>query len=228
MNYQKIYKNLVNNARSQNRVKLNKDNPQYIYYENHHILPKCLGGSNEKENLVLLTSKEHFICHKLLTFIYPNNMSIARAFHFLVHGNNSYNKSGRDYQYVRELLSMTKLSKKTRDLYDSNEFKLKMSIITSGKNNGMYGKTHSKESIEKIKEKRKFQINPMQGKKHSDESKKKMSATKIQNASVKGSKNPMYGVHRYGKRNPMYGKTMSEEGKEKIRESNRRRAKNNK
>lgn len=37
-----------------------------IYTEDHHIVPKCFGGSNKKENLVTLTAREHFICHWLL------------------------------------------------------------------------------------------------------------------------------------------------------------------
>jgi hypothetical protein len=37
-----------------------------IYFETHHIIPKCLGGSECKANLVALTPKEHFICHLLL------------------------------------------------------------------------------------------------------------------------------------------------------------------
>lgn len=36
------------------------------YTEKHHILPKSLGGLNNKENLVRLTAREHFICHHLL------------------------------------------------------------------------------------------------------------------------------------------------------------------
>ena len=36
------------------------------YTELHHIIPKSLGGSNSKENLVRLTAREHFICHLLL------------------------------------------------------------------------------------------------------------------------------------------------------------------
>ena len=37
------------------------------YTEKHHIIPKSLGGSNSKDNLVALTAREHFICHLLLT-----------------------------------------------------------------------------------------------------------------------------------------------------------------
>ena len=42
------------------------------YTERHHIIPKCMGGSNVKGNLVLLTAKEHFVAHKLLVRIYPD------------------------------------------------------------------------------------------------------------------------------------------------------------
>jgi hypothetical protein len=53
---------IVFNAQAERRKKF-----QGVYYEKHHIIPRSLGGSNKKENLVLLTAKEHFICHLLLT-----------------------------------------------------------------------------------------------------------------------------------------------------------------
>lgn len=36
------------------------------YFERHHIIPQSMGGSNDIENLVDLTAREHFICHWLL------------------------------------------------------------------------------------------------------------------------------------------------------------------
>jgi DNA-binding CsgD family transcriptional regulator len=36
------------------------------YTESHHIIPKCLGGTNSNDNLVRLTAREHFMCHRLL------------------------------------------------------------------------------------------------------------------------------------------------------------------
>ena len=36
------------------------------YTEKHHILPKSLGGPNSKENLAILTAREHYVCHRLL------------------------------------------------------------------------------------------------------------------------------------------------------------------
>ena len=42
------------------------------YYEKHHIIPKSLGGSNNTDNLVNLSAREHFICHWLLTKMVSN------------------------------------------------------------------------------------------------------------------------------------------------------------
>jgi len=36
------------------------------YTERHHIIPQSLGGNNDKDNLVDLTAREHFVCHWLL------------------------------------------------------------------------------------------------------------------------------------------------------------------
>lgn len=38
-----------------------------VYTEKHHILPKSLGGDNSEDNLVVLTAKEHFVAHLLLS-----------------------------------------------------------------------------------------------------------------------------------------------------------------
>ena len=61
MNYQKVYNSLISSAKSKKRTK--EDNS---YYENHHIVPKSWGGSDDNENMVLLTGREHWIAHLLL------------------------------------------------------------------------------------------------------------------------------------------------------------------
>lgn len=71
MNYIKIYNSIVNNAKLRNLSG---------YGENHHIIPRCLGGDNSKENIVKLTAKDHFIAHRLLIRIYPENHKITYAF----------------------------------------------------------------------------------------------------------------------------------------------------
>lgn len=67
MNYENIYNQLIEKAKSRNLKKLDKTNPNYIYLEEHHIIPKCLGGTNTSDNLVNLTYREHYFAHLLLT-----------------------------------------------------------------------------------------------------------------------------------------------------------------
>lgn len=59
-----------------NKAKCDRD---LDYSEKHHIIPKCIGGEDSPENIVKLTSKEHFICHMLLTKMHDSN-SLKYAF----------------------------------------------------------------------------------------------------------------------------------------------------
>jgi hypothetical protein len=61
MDYTAIYLNLMLSRKSR---ELDKN----TYYEKHHIYPKCLFPDikNNKNNLVYLTAREHFIAHRLL------------------------------------------------------------------------------------------------------------------------------------------------------------------
>ena len=47
------------------------------YVERHHILPKCVGGGDESENLVPLTPEEHYLAHQLLVKMHPDNHRLA-------------------------------------------------------------------------------------------------------------------------------------------------------
>jgi len=60
--YSVWYFNIINKAKLRNWTKKTAT----TYVENHHIIPKSLGGGNDKSNLVFLTAKEHYICHLLL------------------------------------------------------------------------------------------------------------------------------------------------------------------
>ena len=70
MNYQKIYDQLIEKRRRFPLTK-NKKDPNYIYCEAHHIIPRCLNGSDDSNNIVNLTAREHFIAHYLLWKIHP-------------------------------------------------------------------------------------------------------------------------------------------------------------
>ena len=106
MNYKRIYEQLIERSRHENRQK-----HQGIYYEEHHIIPRCIGGTNDPENLVLFTGREHFIAHWLLTKIYPNESKIIFAFNsFSMKLHGVYNMSGqldkyntsKNYEYARQ------------------------------------------------------------------------------------------------------------------------------
>lgn len=51
------------------------------YSERHHILPRCMGGSNAKDNMVRLLPEEHYVAHQLLVKIYPHKKGLALAAH---------------------------------------------------------------------------------------------------------------------------------------------------
>lgn len=70
MDYKKHYQRLVD--RAQNRV-------LDSYHEQHHIVPRCLGGSDDASNLVNLTPEEHYLAHQLLVKIYPDNRKLVNA-----------------------------------------------------------------------------------------------------------------------------------------------------
>lgn len=58
--YSVWYFKIIENAKSETRSK------KTDYFENHHIQPASVGGKRVKENMVLLTAREHLICHRLL------------------------------------------------------------------------------------------------------------------------------------------------------------------
>jgi hypothetical protein len=82
MDYKRIYKSIIQNSWDKNRIKTDRE-----YFESHHIIPEFMfinskrsrkpghlpGNPNDKDNLVLLTPREHFLCHVLLYKIYKGS-----------------------------------------------------------------------------------------------------------------------------------------------------------
>jgi hypothetical protein len=119
VNYERIYNQII--ARAHTR-KLTD------YKERHHILPKSMGGSDDANNLVELTAREHFLCHWLLTKIYPTgNMhyKAVRAWAMMAWCSTDlqsrYKITSRTYQRAKRALSKV------------------MSRSQKGKNNNRYG-----------------------------------------------------------------------------------------
>ena len=55
MDYKKIYQQIIDRARSRSITG---------YKETHHIIPRCLGGTDDPMNLVDLTPEEHYVAHQ--------------------------------------------------------------------------------------------------------------------------------------------------------------------
>lgn len=74
------YIDIITQALISDRKRYKTSDVRYVYYENHHILPRSLYPDyvDDKLNKVLLTAQEHFTAHKLLTNIFPGQqMSYA-------------------------------------------------------------------------------------------------------------------------------------------------------
>lgn len=96
MNYQRIYDSII--RRGQNRILEG-------YSERHHIIPRCIGGTDEDTNLVSLTPEEHYICHLLLVKIYPNNIKLVKAAMFMLSSNNRQQRSNKAYGWLKRQYS---------------------------------------------------------------------------------------------------------------------------
>lgn len=102
MNYQKIYNNIIEKR---------KINLPSGYTENHHIIPRCLGGTDDEINLIKLTAREHFICHVLLTKVYKDDLIIlyklvkAVMMMFCFGKNQERYSPSRRYEQLRKIFS---------------------------------------------------------------------------------------------------------------------------
>lgn len=131
MNYQKIYDSLVERR---------KASPFIGYTENHHIIPRCIGGSDDKDNLVALSGREHFIAHRLLTKInlYPG-LKQAFGMMCLTNKGRDYNVSSRLYELGKTLLSEATTG---REMPQETREKIRLAML---------GKEFTKIHIERMK-----------------------------------------------------------------------------
>lgn len=124
--YTKWYFNIC--TRSVNRGQKKKAG-----YELHHIVPRSLGGSDDKINLALLTYKEHYICHLLLCKMLEgyNRYKMAWALSQLTSKHRIANS--RQFEVSRRVLS-----KCSRGVPKSEEWKKMMSERNLGVKNPNY------------------------------------------------------------------------------------------
>jgi hypothetical protein len=93
MNYQKIYDIIID--RSKNRILEG-------YVEKHHIIPECLGGTDDPSNLVVLTAREHYIVHQLLVKMYPDNHKLIYAANMMTVNRYNQPRNNRTYDWLKK------------------------------------------------------------------------------------------------------------------------------
>lgn len=158
------------------------------YYELHHIVPRSLGGSDDKSNLVALTARQHFVAHWMLARACGG--SAARAFFMMSNFGKYGTVNSTTYENARKeyskLVSVQMTNRIPYLVTDETRQKMREAKL---------GRKLSAEHIEKVRQTR-------IGKPLSDEWKANVSKAKL------------------GKGNGREGKTLSEETKRKIAESN--------
>lgn len=77
------------------------------YMEKHHVVPKCMGGGDEMENMILLPLRAHYLAHYLLTKAYPGNNKLYHAFAAMsLHGKNHKRTfTSKQYEKMRKARS---------------------------------------------------------------------------------------------------------------------------
>jgi hypothetical protein len=174
MDYKIIYKKLIESRKLFERKK-----GDGTLYEKHHIIPKCLGGSNDIKNLILLTPKEHFIAHYLLIEMYEggDRKKMYYAFWRMCNRQNVIRVSSRQYEYGRKCAieaatgrkqseeTKTKLSTIRKTQIFSKESQLKKGetlkkLYAEGKKVWMHGKNHTEQWKQEMSEKMSGRIMP--------------------------------------------------------------------
>ena len=93
MDYQRIYDALI--ERSRERILEG-------YVEIHHIIPRCLGGSDEVDNLATLTAREHYIAHQLLVKLNPDSIGLVYAARLMTISKNRPGRiNNRLYEWLK-------------------------------------------------------------------------------------------------------------------------------
>lgn len=133
------------------------------YHERHHIIPRCMDGGNEEENLIDLYAREHFIAHKLLALENPDNQKLIHAWWMMSTITKSNKKqecvTPEEYEEARKVFSKSisgennpihKIQHPLLGTHLSEERKQYLREINTGELSPKYGVPLSEETKAKI------------------------------------------------------------------------------
>jgi hypothetical protein len=172
--YTNWYINIVTNAqkRGLDRKKIKQE---IGYIEQHHILPKSFNtiDINNKKNLVMLTPKEHFICHlclaKMFTGFLKNKMIHA------LWRLKSKNKYQKNRYFNSKLYAQIRIKNFDKSLYIRIYKNEKVKYVARDNTKEINQFLNNGWSTIMTPEFKKGRVGNMLGKKHTDETKNKIS-----------------------------------------------------
>jgi len=220
--YRKIYFDLI-----QKRI----DNPLHKereYCERHHIIPRSLGGSDEKSNLVNLTAREHFIAHRLLVKITEGTAkrSMWWSLHRTLYSRPSeVPLNSRDYEKFR--IQWSAYLKENHHSKRIPEWNKKMSeIVTKDWEDNENKRIAVSKAFSKSHEDRKKENPEAYYENQRKNSKKGNEAVKDKwknNKEWVENERKRMSDRVKGEKNPMFGKKLSEDSKKIISEKSKRK-----
>jgi hypothetical protein len=108
--YTALYYKIIASAQERNHIKILNDG-----YQTHHIIPRCFGGTNDLTNLVVLTYKEHRVCHRLLINMTSNDAKYKMMYAYKLF-NKQYDTSSaptpQTYSTPESYIKMVKTRKR--------------------------------------------------------------------------------------------------------------------
>lgn len=193
--YTYIYNSIINKAKSRNFLTKTEAKSVLGYVEIHHIIPKSLRGTNEKENLVFLTAREHFVCHWLLVKMTKgiDKEKMIFALNGMRRNSRNHNRyetviTAKVYEnYRQEMAKILSIKNKGNKWNQTEESKAKISKGNTGKiRDDIFRSKVSavhKNKIETEETKLKKSLSH-KGKKHSIETLKKLSDNSGRSVSI--------------------------------------------
>lgn len=134
MDYCRLYTALINTCIAKGRVKSVGN-----YYERHHIKPKSLfpEEAKDKSNIALLTPREHYLAHWLLTKIYPTKEMFYAFFTMCNRVSNSTFE--RSYRVPSKVYEKARLNFAKNNPAKTDIAREKISKIKKGEKHHFYG-----------------------------------------------------------------------------------------